>query len=71
MTKMGFDEKDCTTTEDIELCIQKWTIENLPSSTQNRTYHQAIQWLAARLRRAAQDVPVLNNTLLNIEPLDV
>jgi hypothetical protein len=23
MKKMGFDEKDCTTTEDIELCIQK------------------------------------------------
>ena len=71
MTKMGFDEKDSTTTEDIEICIQKWTLENLPSSTQNRTYHEAIQWLAAQLRTAAQDVPVLNNQLLNIEPLDV
>ena len=38
---------------------------------QNRTYHEAIQWLAARLRKAAQDVPVLSNTLLNIEHLDV
>ena len=27
--------------------------------------------LAAQLRTAAQDVPVLNNTLLNIEPHDV
>ena len=71
MTKMGFDEKDSTTTEDFEICIQKWTLENLPSSTQNRTYHEAIQWLAAQLRTAAQDVPVLNNQLLNIEPLDV
>ena len=71
MTKMGFHEKECTTTEDIEICIQKWTIETLPSSTQNRTYHEAIQWLAAQLRTAAQDVPVLNNQLLNIEPLDV
>ena len=42
MTKMGFDEKEFTTSEDIEICIQKWTIENLPSSTQNRTYHEAI-----------------------------
>jgi hypothetical protein len=71
MTKMGFDEKEFTTTEDIEICIQKWPIENLPSSTQNRTYHEAIQWLAAQLRTVAQDVPVLNNVLLNIEPLDV
>ena len=71
MTKMGFDEKECTTSEDNEICIQKWTIENLPSSTQNRTYHEAIQWLAAQLRTAAQDIPVLNNQLLNIEPLDV
>ena len=31
MTNMGFDEKECTTTEYIEICIQKWTIENLPS----------------------------------------
>ena len=59
MTRMGFDEKKCTTTEDIELCIQKWTIENLPSSTHNRTYHEAAQWLAAQLRTAAQDAPVL------------
>jgi hypothetical protein len=43
MIKMGFDDKEFTTTEDIEVCIQKWTIENLPSSTQNRTYHEAIQ----------------------------
>ena len=71
MSKMGFDDKDVTTSDDIELCIRKWTIENLPSSTQNRTYHEAIQWLAAQLRTAAQEVPVLNNTLLNIEPLDV
>ena len=55
MTKMGFDEKDVTTSDDIELCIRKWTIENLPSSTQNRTYHEAIQWLAAQLRTAAQE----------------
>ena len=46
-------------------------MENLPSSNQKRTYHEAIQWLAAQLRTAAQDVPVWNNTLLNIEPLDV
>ena len=39
--------------------------------TQNQTYHEVIQWLAAQLRTAAQDVPVLNNTLLNIEPLNV
>ena len=72
MTKMGSDDKDVTTSEDVETCILKWTIENLPtSSTQNRTYHEAIQWLAAQLRTAAQDVPVLNNQLLNIEPLDV
>jgi hypothetical protein len=58
---MGFDDKDVTTSDDIEYCIQKWTIENLPSSTQNRTYHEAIQWLAAQLRIAAQGVPVLNN----------
>ena len=50
---------------------RKWTIENLPSSTQNRTYHEVIQWLGAQLRTAAQDVPVLDNQLLNIEPLDV
>ena len=37
MSKMGFDDKDVTTSDDIELCIRKWTIENLPSSTQNRT----------------------------------
>ena len=71
MSKMGFDDKNVKTSDDVELCIRKWTIENLPSSTQNRTYHEAIQWLAAQLRTAAQDVPVLNNTLLNIEPLDV
>ena len=70
-TKMGLDDKDVTTSDDIEICIRKWTIENLPSSTQNRTYHEAIQWLAAQLRTAAQEVLVLNNTLLNIEPLDV
>jgi hypothetical protein len=51
--------------------IRKQTIEHLLSSTQNRTYHEAIQWLAAQLRTAAQEVPVLNNTLLNVEPLDV
>ena len=71
MSKMGFDDKDVTTSDDIELCIRKWTIENLPSSTQNRTYHEAIQWLAAQLKTAAQEVPLLNNTLLNIESLDV
>ena len=71
MSKLGFNEKDVTTSDYIENSIQKWTMENLPSSTQNRTYHEAIQWLAAQSRTAAQDVPVLNNTLLNIEPLDV
>ena len=68
---MGMDEMDVTTSADIESCIRKWTIENFPSSSQNRTYHEAIQWLAAQLWTAAQEVPVLNNTLLNIEPLDV
>ena len=29
-----------------------------------------IQWLEAQLRTAVQEVPVLNNTLLNIESLD-
>ena len=53
MTKLGFDEKDVTTSENIEYCIEKWTLENLPSSMQNRTYHKAIQWLAAHLRTAA------------------
>ena len=43
MTKMGLDDRDVTTSDDIEICIRKWTIENLPSSTQNRTYHEAIQ----------------------------
>jgi hypothetical protein len=68
---MGLDDKDITTSDDIELCIQKWTIENSPSLTQNQTYHEAIQWLAAQLKTAAQNVPVLSNTLLYIEPLDV
>jgi hypothetical protein len=42
MSKMGFDDKDVTTSDNIELCIREWTIENLPSSTQNRIYHEAI-----------------------------
>ena len=70
MSKMGFDDKDVTTSDDSELCIRKWTIENLPSSTK-KLYHEVIQWLAAQLRTAAQEVPVLNKTLLNIKPLDV
>jgi hypothetical protein len=31
-------------------------MENLPSSTQNRTYHETIQWLVAQLKTAAQEV---------------
>jgi hypothetical protein len=54
MTKIGMGEMDVTTSADIESCIRKWMIENLPSSTHNRTYHEAIQWLAAQLRTAAQ-----------------
>ena len=40
MTKMRFDEKECTTTEDIELCIQKWTIKNLFGKTQALSYQE-------------------------------
>jgi predicted Ser/Thr protein kinase len=46
-------------------------MENFPSFNQNRTYHEAIQWLVAQLKTAAQEVPILNNALLNTKPLDV
>ena len=71
MSKMGMDEKDVLTVDDIENCILKWTIDNLPNSTQNRSYHEAIQWLASQLKAAALNVPVLNNNLLNYDPMDV
>jgi hypothetical protein len=71
MSKLGFDDKNVTTSYDIEYCIQIWTIENLPSLTQNQTYNEAIQWLAAQMSTAAQYVPVLTNNMFNIKPLNV
>ena len=71
MSKIGMDEKDALTIDDIENCILKWTNDNLPNSTQNRSYHEAIQWLASQLKTAAFNVPVLSNNLLNYDPMDV
>ena len=61
MSKIGMDEKYDLTVDDIENRILKWTIDNLPNSTQKRSYHEAIQWLASQLKTAALHVPVLNN----------
>ena len=71
MSKTGMDQKEVMTVDEIEDCILEWTIDNLPNSTQNRSYHEAIQWLASQLKTAALNVPVLNNNLLNYDPMDV
>jgi hypothetical protein len=71
MSKIGIDQKEVMTIDDIENRILEWTIDNLPNSTQNRRYHEAKQWLALQLKTEALNMPVLNNNLLNYEPMDV